>query len=148
MKKSRKKESFIRQPKYLGGKEALQAFLNSKIQYPKEALQENISGIVKVKIDINQKGTVKKAHLISGIGYGCDEEALRVSQLLQFDVPKHRGIKIVFHKTIRIQFKPPTKKVHPAQTAVQYSTTQTSVKKSAVKKPPVSYGYTISIRKK
>ncbi len=152
MKKSRKEESFIRQPKYPGGKEALQQFLSKEMRYPKEAAEHNISGTVKIKIDINHKGKVINTTVVSGIGYGCDEEAARLAKLLQYDVPKHRGVKIVFHKTIQLHFKPPQKK------GKQLKSTRTityQLKQSTQSEQPAhtstqkkqSYGYTIRIKK-
>jgi len=49
----------------------------TNIIYPKEAMENGIAGtvIVKVKFDSNCNFNV---WLVSGIGYGCDEEAIRV----------------------------------------------------------------------
>lgn len=58
--------------------------LLEKIQYPEAALKNNITGKVLVQYTIDAKGNVKDAVVVDGIGYGCDEEALRVINLARF----------------------------------------------------------------
>lgn len=58
--------------------------LLEKIQYPEAALENNITGKVLVQYTIDVNGNVKDAVVVDGIGYGCDEEALRVINLAKF----------------------------------------------------------------
>ncbi|MFC6997949.1 TonB family protein [Rufibacter roseus] len=58
--------------------------LLEKIKYPEEALKNNITGKVLVQYTIDPDGFVKDAVVVDGIGYGCDEEALRVINLARF----------------------------------------------------------------
>jgi TonB family protein len=58
--------------------------LLEKIQYPEAALENKIAGKVLVQYTIDANGNVKNAVVVDGIGYGCDEEALRVISLAKF----------------------------------------------------------------
>jgi len=114
--KSRKPESFIRQPNYPGGNKAMDEFIKQNLQYPEEALQHKIEGIVAVEIDIDIFGKVTSAKVKHGIGHGCDEEAIRIVKLFQFEKKKYKGLFVMFHKTINIHFR-----LHDASNPVQFS---------------------------
>lgn len=51
------------------------------IRYPAKARNKGISGTVKILIGIDESGTVISSALNEGIGYGCDEESLKVVNL-------------------------------------------------------------------
>ncbi len=114
--KSRKPNSFIKQPNYPGGNKAMDEFIKKNLRYPEEAMQQKIEGIVAVEIDIDVYGKVSAAKVKHGVGYGCDEEAIRLVYLLQFDKKKYKGLYVMFHKTINIHFR-----LHEAATPVQFS---------------------------
>ena len=138
MKKHRKPESFIPAPSYPGGNEALKKFVGDNLKYPKEALEKNIEGTVRVKFDVDMKGKVIKTEILQGLGHGCDEEARRVVSLLRFDKTHARGVKVVHHKTININFKLPPKP------AVTY-TYQVTRRKTTSEDSGNKIGYTINI---
>ena len=149
MKKERKDNSFIKKPIYKGGPSALKEFIANHIKYPKEALDKKIEGTVFVRYAINHQGKVIDAKIISTLGYGCDEEAIRLVKLLKFNVPKNRGIKVLFHKNIQIHFHLPKTNLSPnAKTSVQYNYTPkaTGKKENPIQKKN-SYSYTINIAK-
>ncbi len=104
MKKKSKPESFVRQPNYPGGNTALNEFIRSNLQYPEEAIKNHIQGAVAVDYNVDVFGKVIEAKIKHGIGYGCDEEAIRLVKLLQFEKKKYHGLHVVFHKHIVINF--------------------------------------------
>jgi len=114
--KSRKPESFIKQPNYQGGNKAMDEFIKNHLRYPEEAMENKIEGTVAVEVDIDVFGKVSGAKVKHGIGYGCDEEATRLVQLLQFDKKRYKGMHVVFHKTINIHFR-----LHEASKPVAFS---------------------------
>ena len=65
-------------PGYLGGKVAMQEYINNTIQYPKKALKYEIQGTVYVSFIIEKDGAVSHAEVLRGIGSGCDPGAIRV----------------------------------------------------------------------
>lgn len=131
MKKERKPKSFLQKPSYPGGPKAMRKFLSEQISYPKAAFAEKIEGTVRLRMDIDYQGKVISAKVLSSLGYGCDEEAIRVVKLLRFHTPKLRKIRAKFHKTINIHFNYPKEKkankttVPPSAQQVSYSITTT-----------------------
>lgn len=110
MKKEKKDKHFIHKPTYPGGPAAFKEFIKKQLKYPQQALDNNVEGTVSVRLDIDHKGAVADVKVIAGPGYGCNEEAVRICKLLKFEVPKHRNVKVLFHKKLNIHFKLPKQK--------------------------------------
>jgi len=100
-----KKERFIKMPVFEGGQKALKQFISENLKYPPEALKEKIEGIVQVFYVINNKGDVTEAKVLSGLGYGCNEEALRLIKLLKYTIPKTHRLKASFNRKLNIHFR-------------------------------------------
>ncbi len=66
------------QPEYAGGTAALNKFLDEHLYYPDVARENEVTGKVLVRFLVDEEGTVTHVKVVKGIGYGCDEEALRV----------------------------------------------------------------------
>lgn len=121
MKKERKDKDFIKSAYFEGGRAAIDAFVKKELRYPKEALAAKVEGRVSLQYTVDYKGKVTDVHLISGIGHGCDEEALRIVKLMQFKVPEQGKIKSKYSRKLHIHFRlpgspavlPETKKTGP-----------------------------------
>ena len=100
-------KKFINKHEYPGGKKALHNFINQNLKYPKQAVIKKIEGIVFLSYKINEKSKIIDIKIIKGLGFGCDEEAIRVVSLLNYPKPKNRGIKISSIKKIKISFRLP-----------------------------------------
>lgn len=105
MEKSKKSKDFLQQPQYPGGDKALTEFIYQNLRYPKSVIDSGVEGIVLVEYDIDFKGRVIDTRVIHSLGQEFDEEACRVVRMLKFEVGKNRGVRVVFHKKARIQFK-------------------------------------------
>jgi periplasmic protein TonB len=91
-------------PSFPGGDEARIKFLTENIKYPQMAKESGISGTVYVTFVINEKGKVADVKVLRGIGGGCDEEAIRVVNLMPpWNAGKQSG------KAVRVQFNMPIK---------------------------------------
>lgn len=77
----------------------------SKIKYPDEAKQSNISGKVFIQATIDEAGKVAEAKVIKGLGYGCDETALNAVKQTKFTPGEYKGSKVRAIVTIPIVFK-------------------------------------------
>lgn len=119
MQKEKKEKNFIKKPTYKGGNTALRQFIKENMRYPKLALASKVEGTVVIKFSISHNGDVVDAKVISGLGHGCDEEALRIVRLLKFTVPKVRKVKVLYHKDIKINFRLPT--VKATSTSITYT---------------------------
>ena len=60
----------------------LESFLSKSTKYPPKAVEEGVEGQVFVCFIIDENGKVTKPEVLKGIGFGCDEEALRVIKSL------------------------------------------------------------------
>lgn len=146
MQKERKDRSFIKKPIYEGGPVAMKAFIKENLRYPDEAQKAKIEGTVVVRYDIDHEGKVVDAKTVSGLGHGCDEEAIRLVHLLKFIVPKNRGVKVLFHKTIQIHFRLPKQKkiVKPPSSTISYTVTpKKEIPEKQPEQKPKSYTYTV-----
>lgn len=90
-------------PKYPGGDEAMYEFLRKNIHYPERAKQLGVEGIVYIQFVVDEYGNIRFAKIARGIGGGCDEEALRVVNMMPRWVPaKQAGhsVRVQFHLPI------------------------------------------------
>ncbi len=65
---------------YPGGYPKMIEFLGKNLKYPEEARKKGVEGTVIVAFKIGSDGKVSDAKVVQSIGYGCDEEAVRVIQ--------------------------------------------------------------------
>ena len=140
----RRDKDFLKKPYYEGGLGALRQFIRKNLRYPQEAFKKKIEGRVHVKYSVDHKGKVIKAHVVKGLGHGCDEEALRLVKLLKFKVEKVRKMRVTFNKTIQIHFKIPPKKPQKKQSSFSYSIAKEKPDKPEPKQKS-SYSYTIKL---
>jgi len=141
MDKTSRDKRFIRKPIYSGGQKAYKAFIKQQLVYPQEAMDQRVEGFVQLKYDINHLGKVISAKIISSLGHGCDEEAIRIVKLLEFEIPKGpRKLKVTFHKTVRIHFKIPVKqaKIQPKRDITNPVVEPTVNYQIIMKKPKVN----------
>lgn len=146
MKKGKKEQHFIKKASYEGGMEAMRKFIGSNMVYPEQALSNNIEGVVTVKFTVNHKGKVIKAKAIHKLGYGCDEEALRLVRLLNYKIPKNKGLKVLFHKDLNIHFRLPKPSSIESAMNIKYEYTQEAPTQKEKKGTPNNgYNYTINL---
>lgn len=144
MKKEVKRSSILKKPEYSGGTKALRTFISNHLVYPSEALDQQIEGTVHLRYGIDHHGKVIDVHVIKGVGGGCTEEATRLVRLLQFNLERTRGIKVLFHKKIQIHFRlPATLPTQQSAPAVQYA--YTTPARQIQSTPEKKKSYTITI---
>nr|WP_295933304.1 energy transducer TonB [uncultured Dyadobacter sp.] len=105
----RKEETllFVEQsPQYFGGNEAMAAFLRKNLRYPSQAQRSGVQGKVFVQFTVGSDGKIENATAVRGIGFGCDEEAVRVVKLMKDWVPgKQAGVPVRVKFTLPIAFQ-------------------------------------------
>lgn len=141
MKNKKKGKKFFNLPTYPGGKEALGKFIATHTRYPEEARKQNIQGIVHISFDVDHYGHISNEQIIHSVGYGCDEEAVRVVNLLKFNNTYNRGMRVKKTMKLRIPFSP-----KPQTTGFQYNYIEEKKTKPDDEKKEGSsgdYGYTI-----
>ncbi|MBT1705572.1 energy transducer TonB [Chryseosolibacter indicus] len=91
-----------------GGRRAFNKYLETNLQYPEVAKQNKIEGRVTVQFTVKQDGTLSDFKVIKGIGYGCDEELIRLIQQGPAWNPSKRNNERVTEKVkVRLRFKLP-----------------------------------------
>ena len=83
--------------------DGLAGFLQKNISYPGRANEEGIQGKVYVQFTVNTDGSITDVQVVKGIGYGCDEEAMRVIKKTsgRWKVGKQNGV------PVRVRFTQP-----------------------------------------
>ncbi|MFM9946131.1 MAG: energy transducer TonB [Bacteroidia bacterium] len=67
-------------PEFVGGEAAMMKYIYENINYPEAAKNNQVEGKIRIKFTVAPDGSIKNAHVISKdkIGFGCEEEAIRV----------------------------------------------------------------------
>ena len=102
-----KEKKFINKAIYPGGKLAIQEFIKKNLSYPKEALKKQIEGDVIAKYKVNSLGKIDNIKIIKGIGYGCENEAIRIINKLKYPKLLNKKFRVTTSKKITIRFRLP-----------------------------------------
>ena len=87
-------------PSPVGGLRAL----TEQASYPSRAARRGVEGRVYIQATVNADGTVREAEVLRGIGYGCDDEALRVVKEAEFEPGRVSGRAVASRTTVWVQF--------------------------------------------
>ncbi len=94
------------EPAYPGGSTAMGNFIRGNYRYPRAAQDANVEGTVYVQFVVNLDGSISNSRVIRGIGSGCDEEALRLVNMMPKWVPgKQNGSPVAVYHTVPIRFQ-------------------------------------------
>lgn len=89
-----------------GGLMALKSYLAKNLEYPQEAKEKGVSGLVLIELKIGKTGALEDYQVVEGIGAGCDEEALRLMDMMPDWTPATLdGQPIAAQRSIKIPFK-------------------------------------------
>jgi len=149
------KKRFLKYPEYPGWKSEFRKYILENLRYPEEALKNRVEGIVYLSAEVDDNGKVFDIRVEKGLGFGCDEEAVRLVGGIQLGGVRNRGIRLKTRKKFRIEFKLREK---PGPAVQQQNQTGLSVsydykKSEAVQSNPPStnpvpkpgYSYTINL---
>lgn len=62
----------------IGGKREFKKYLENNMRYPETAIQNKVEGKVTIQFTIEPSGTLSDFRVAKGIGFGCDEEVVRL----------------------------------------------------------------------
>jgi len=88
------------------GKRSYNRYLKRSLQYPTAAKENNIEGNVLLQVIINAEGIISDIKIIESLGFGCDQEAIRLVR----DGPKWKagqqdGLSISDTVNVTVTFK-------------------------------------------
>jgi TonB family protein len=92
------------------GQRAFKQYLEKNIQYPEQALENKIEGRVTVEFFVETSGALSEFYVVRGIGYGCDEELIRLIKNGPKWAPTKKDDEPVRDKArVRLRFELPKK---------------------------------------
>lgn len=100
------------QPEFPGGMGELGRFLARNLRYPAEAVKNRTEGRVFVQFVVSEMGEIRDTRILKGIGFGCDEEALRVMKSMPRWLPgkqNGRAVSVQFNLPINFAIEQPQK---------------------------------------
>lgn len=86
------------------GNRSFRNYLESNLRYPQQAIDSKIEGRVAVDFTVHTNGTVSDFKIIRGIGYGCDEELIRLIKEGPKWIPAKRD-GVATPERVRVRFK-------------------------------------------
>ena len=93
-------------PKFPGGDEALLKYVGMHLNYPKEALRNNVQGKCILKFVVTKIGTIGKIKIVRSLSQECDEEAKRVVRTLpEFFPGRQNGRPVNVWYTLPVTFR-------------------------------------------
>jgi len=106
--KSGKKYSFYNaeiEPYFTGGIDAFYKDMRQSLDYPRFAKDNHIQGTVILTFFVERDGALTDVRVLSGIGGGCDEEAVRVvKQSRKWQPGKKYGVPVRAKYTVLLNF--------------------------------------------
>src|SRR5258708_4717366 len=80
--------------------------VGNQMSYPREAQKRGVQGKVIVELVIGDDGSITSPRILKGLGFGCDEEALKVLMTSAPWIPcRQKGQFVSYRITIPIIFK-------------------------------------------
>lgn len=93
-------------PEFPGGIATLGAYLGQNLRYPEAAKRANVSGKVFVAFTVGTDGGVSDVQILKGVGFGCDEEAVRVvEQMPRWQPGRQDGQPVAVRYNLPIAFE-------------------------------------------
>jgi len=94
-------EPVVKLAEPVGGRRAYDKYLKNSLQYPQQALDNQIKGRVTVQFTVRKDGSLDEFNVLKGLGYGCDEEVIRLvkdgpkwSPTTEDDVPVESEVRV------------------------------------------------------
>lgn len=93
-----------------GGRKAFKQYLEKNLHYPEQALENKVEGKVTIQFSIGTSGQLSDFKVIRGIGYGCDEEVIRLIKAGPKWSPTKRNSEVLKDRVrVRMRFALPDK---------------------------------------
>ncbi|MEM7368066.1 MAG: energy transducer TonB [Bacteroidota bacterium] len=93
-------------PEYPGGTRGIARYFQRNNRYPTAARRSQIEGVVYVQFIVEKNGDLSNFKVVKGIGFGCDEEAIRLLDRMPKWIPgEHRNTQVAVYQTLPVTFK-------------------------------------------
>ncbi|MCK5103783.1 MAG: energy transducer TonB [Cyclobacteriaceae bacterium] len=92
-------------PSFPGGLSHFHKYVSKNLEYPTKARIEGVEGKVTLLFIVGANGEISQVEVLQGIGFGCDEEAIRVMQSSPNWIPgEQRGRKVKVRLVVSLMF--------------------------------------------
>ena len=104
------------QPEFPGGHKTMLKYLSKNLAYPEAAARAKVQGKVFLSFLIDETDKLSEIKILKGIGYGCDEEAIRLTKLMPPWKPgRQNGKPVAIRYQLPIRFVLPVAGKKPAE---------------------------------
>lgn len=94
-----------------GGRKAYKDYLEKNLLYPQVAIENNVEGKVSVQFTIQPNGQLTDFRVMKSLGYGCDEEVIRlIKEGPQWKPTKRNSDPVLGKGKVKMRFTLPKKK--------------------------------------
>jgi TonB family protein len=107
MKDDTNHEPIVKLADPVGGRHAYDNYLKNSLHYPQQALDNQIKGRVTVQFTVRTDGSLHEFSVLKGLGFGCDEEAIRlVKEGPKWSPTTEDAVPVESEVRIRVKFAP------------------------------------------
>lgn len=93
-------------PQYPGGIDRARNYIAKYLRYPDLAVENNVEGIVIVTFVIEKDGRINDIKIEKGLGYGCDEEVIKViTHMPKWSPAKVNGKYVRYRMRMPVSFR-------------------------------------------
>lgn len=97
-------EPLVKLAEPVGGIKAYDKYMEDNLRYPQQALENNVKGRVVVEFNVGVDGALNNFVVMKSLGYGCDDEVLRLVKEGPVWTPTTEDDKPV-ESTVRVRMK-------------------------------------------
>jgi TonB family protein len=91
-----------------GGRKAYKTYLVNSMKYPQMAIENKIEGKVTIQFVVDTSGLLGDFRVIKGIGFGCDQEVIRlIKEGPKWSATKRNDVPLKSKVKVRLKFKLP-----------------------------------------
>ena len=93
-------------PQFRGGINMMRRFVAENVVFPEDAMDRGVNGSVYASFVIERDGSVTDIKIVKGLGYGCDEEVIRVlKKMPTWKAAEKNGEKVRMRMQIPVSFR-------------------------------------------
>lgn len=94
-----------KQAMFPGGEAAMYTYLSKNLQYPAPATRAGVEGKVFIQFTVEKDGSITSPVVLKGLGFGCDEAALRaIRNFPKWEPGRHNGLPVRSRFNLPISF--------------------------------------------
>jgi len=99
-------ETVSKMPEFMGGKHEFSDYIRENLVYPVQARENLVEGTVYVSFTVDKDGTISNVKNENSLGFGLEEEAVRVvKQMPKWNPGQQNGANLTIKCVLPIKFQ-------------------------------------------